>query len=288
MPDAEWTGAKPFAWVCLLSLAVHMGLFAAVLLFHDFDFLPQKPKVIRVDLVSFAPGPVGGQTEPAVVQEMKSEPVKDSVSLKSKPVPESAKVPDPLPVLKPDVSLKSKPKNIKELMAERKPEAKPAEKKKPQKLKPKTTPEEDLDKARQALAQKVEDQNQKQIEEAIRKMQAAVANKNSPSSGEGGGTGIKGNNPLTLYQMLLKSAIEQNWVFNDLMARMNQNLEVKVFIKILKNGEIRDISYETRSGNQYLDESAKKAIRRASPLPELPKGMASYEVVVGFTPKGLK
>ena len=72
------------------------------------------------------------------------------------------------------------------------------------------------------------------------------------------------------------------------MAGMNQNLEVRILIKILKSGEIRDISYETRSGNRYLDESAKKAIRRANPLPELPKGMASYELVLGFSPRGLK
>ncbi len=293
MPDSVDYGPRPFVLVCLLSLAVHLTLFGGVFLFHDFDFLPSKPKVVRVDLVSFAPGPVGGQVTPEPVQEKKSEPVKESVSLKSKPVPEVAKAPEPVAVLKPDVSLKSKPKNIKELMAARKPKAKPVQKKKTQKLKPKPpkNSEKELEKARKALAEKVEDQNREQIDQALKKMQAAIENKEAPKgpgTASGSGAGIRGNNPLTLYQMVLKSAIEQNWVFNDLMARMNQNLEVKIFIKILKSGEIRDISLETRSGNQYLDESAKKAIRRASPLPELPKGMASYEVVVGFTPKGLK
>jgi TonB family protein len=65
-------------------------------------------------------------------------------------------------------------------------------------------------------------------------------------------------------------------------------MEVRILIKILKNGEIRDIIYETRSGNPYLDQSAKRAIQRANPLPALPSGMASYDVVVIFTPKGLK
>jgi len=69
---------------------------------------------------------------------------------------------------------------------------------------------------------------------------------------------------------------------------MNQNLEVRILIKILKSGEIRDIIYETKSGNRYLDESAKKAIKKANPLPALPGGMRSYDVVVIFTPKGLK
>ena len=107
-----------------------------------------------------------------------------------------------------------------------------------------------------------------------------------PAPQAAGGAGEA--SPLTLYQMVIKSAIEQNWIFNDAMAGLNQDLEVRIFIKILKSGDIRDISFETRSGNNYLDESAKKAVQRANPLPKLPKGMFSYELVLGFSPRGLK
>jgi len=107
-------------------------------------------------------------------------------------------------------------------------------------------------------------------------------------SGTGGGTGRKGGTPLDFYKMVLQSTIQQNWVFNEMLAGLDQNMEVRILIKILKNGEIRDIIYETRSGNPYLDQSAKRAIQRANPLPALPPGMASYDVVVIFTPKGLK
>ena len=69
---------------------------------------------------------------------------------------------------------------------------------------------------------------------------------------------------------------------------MDQKLEVRILLKILKNGEIRDIIYETRSDNRYLDESAKKAIKKANPLPPLPAGMHSYDLLIGFSPKGLK
>jgi len=81
---------------------------------------------------------------------------------------------------------------------------------------------------------------------------------------------------------------DQNWVFNDILARMDKNLEVVVLIKILKNGEIRDIIYETKSGNRYLDESAKKAIKKSNPLPPLPAGRRSYDLGLIFTPRGLK
>ena len=127
-------------------------------------------------------------------------------------------------------------------------------------------------------------------------MKASVASKengaqgtNSNGNGVAGAAGGGGEaSPLTLYQMVIKSAIEQNWIFNDAMAGLDQDLEVRIFIKILKSGDIRDISFETRSGNTYLDESAKKAVQRANPLPELPKGMFSYELVLGFSPRGLK
>ncbi len=249
-----------------------------------------------MDLVSFVPGPVGGQSEPEPAQ-AKTPPSTDaSVNLNTKPLTPVEAQSVPVPVLKPDISLKTKPKNIKDLMAARKKKEKPAEKKKPEKLKTKSKKdaEKELQKAREALAKKVDTQNQDKINQALERMQAAIAAKEKENSqgvgqGSGQGTGIgkQGSNPLVLYQMVLKSAIEQNWVYNDIMAGLNRNLEVRILIKILKSGEIRDISYETRSGNQYLDESAKKAIRRAGPLPPLPKGMPSYDAVLGFTPSGL-
>lgn len=248
-----------------------------------------------MDLVSFVPGPVGGPEvlETAVTPTPQSDT--GTVSLNAKPVKTKSEVVEPVPVLKPDVSLKTKPKNLKKLMAAKNKE-KPKPKKKPQKIKPKADTKKDLQKAREALAKKVEDQNQEQISDALKRMQAAIQEKEISTSsqgmgvGAGKGTGIgkQGADPILLYQMVLKSAIEQNWVFNDVMARLDKNLEVRILIKILKSGEIRDITYETKSGNQYLDESAKKAIKRSNPLPELPKGMAFYDVGVIFTPKGLK
>ncbi len=203
-----------------------------------------------------------------------------------------------------------------------------AEKKKKQAQAAKKKLEQDLAKAQKEQAEKLEKENQTQLRKALDRMKASVAsrgngaqgtnsggNRSAGASGIGRGSGVGASGvgsgwgagpsgvdpsglgrgggigeagPLTLYQMVIKSAIEQNWVFNDAMAGINKNLEVRIFIKILKSGDIRDISFETRSGNNYLDESAKKAIQRANPLPELPKGMTSYELVLGFSPQGLK
>lgn len=297
--------------VCLLSVFAHGLFFVGIVLLNKFDMAKSLPRVVQVDLVSFVPGPAGGQVVSDSDSDSDSPPesvdvppgtVKVPLASTKKKMPVKT-IPKPVATLKPDISLKAKPKNLKELMAAREKKKTPPPKKppKPVKTKPKVDPEEALKKAREKLAQTIKKQNQKQISEALNRLQAAVEIKGEPSGkdypenvigpgGAGAGTGLgkEGYSPLDWYKMDLKIALERNWVFNDMLARMDQHLEVRVMIKILKSGEIRDIAYETKSGNRYLDESAKKAIKRANPLPKLPAGMSSYDLVVGFTPKGLK
>ena len=323
--EPKSTGPKSFFLVCLLSLVCHVLFFISLYFLHDFQFSAPKPKIITVDLVTFAPGSVGS-AGPANAQTpgkapVANEPASDNAenvnldALSQIPSqPAEPKAPE-IPIIKPEVSLKSKPHNLKDLIAAREkkepkkepPPKKTVEKKEKQKEKASKKSEQDLAKAQKKQAEKIEKQRQAQLKDALARMKASVASKGggaqgTNSYGNGGGTGAAGAtgggggggggvgeaSPLTLYQMVIKSAIEQNWVFNDVMAGLNKDLEVRIFIKILKSGEIRDISFETRSGNNYLDESAKKAIKRANPLPELPKGMFSYELVLGFSPRGLK
>lgn len=109
----------------------------------------------------------------------------------------------------------------------------------------------------------------------------------SRGSGTSGGKGKK-SRVIDLYNLELMYRIRQNWVFNERLARADKNTEVRILIKILKNGSIRDILFETRSGNAYLDESAFKAIKKSNPLSPLPKGYDSYDVGLIFTPSGLQ
>lgn len=273
-----------------LSVLVHGLFFGGLIFFQDFRILKPLPPVIQIDLVSFAPEPLveeAGKNQ----EESKQEGVPEKVT----PVEEKTKE---IPAIRPEIGLKTKPKNLKEIMAEQKEKEKEPEKKKEKKPavkeKPKkeVDPDKALEEARQKMERKIEDQNKDMIAQALSRMQKKVNVQGDKKEGEakGGdaGTGKKGYKPLDLYKMVLGNAIEQNWVFNDILAGMDQNLETRILIKILKSGEIRDIIYETKSGNRYLDESAKKAISKSNPLPQLPPGMHSYDVVVIFTPKGLK
>lgn len=311
--EPKSAGPGGFFLVCLLSLVCHALFFISLFFLNDFQFSAPKPKVVTVDLVTFAPGPANAQTSGK--SPVPDEPASDNADnvnpdalsqISSQPV--EPKEPE-IPIIKPEVSLKSKPHNLKDLIAAREkeppkkepPKEKSVEKRKKQKEKAKKKLEQDPAKAKKEQAEKLEKQRQAQLKNALARMKASVASRKNGAQGtnlHGNGTGVGAGaaggggvgeaTPLTLYQMVIKSAIEQNWVFNDAMAGLNKDLEVRIFIKILKSGEIRDISFETRSGNNYLDESAKKAIKRANPLPELPKGMFSYELVLGFSPRGLK
>jgi TonB family protein len=44
-------------------------------------------------------------------------------------------------------------------------------------------------------------------------------------------------------------------------------MEVVISITIRSDGEITDISFEEKTGNVYLDDSAYRSVKKSSPLP---------------------
>lgn len=288
-----------------ISIFIHGLLFIGLLFVQDFRLPKPMEPVIQIDLVSFTPDlAMNPADETAPDSTADGVPVKASTPPKPKP--------KPVKHIKPDISLKKKPKNLSELLAQKKkktppPEKKPKPKPKPEpKPQPEPEPEEKvaeqteaqeelarqkaLEDLKKRLAKEQADKEQQQIAQALERLRKGVKDKETSTAGQGRSTGYASKNldPFTLYNMVIGSAIEQNWVFNETLARMDKNLEVRIIIKILKSGEIRDIFYETRSGNRYLDESAKRAIEKASPLPPLPGSRRSYDLGLVFTPRGLK
>ncbi len=287
----------------VVSVVVHGLFFGGLIFFQDFHFGRSMPPVIQIDLVSFAP--MAGSEKPGggggAVKEDKGEVKKESQEKKEAGVPihpAEAKKEEPPSVIKPDISLKAKPKNLKDLLAEQEKKIKEEEKKKEEKINKKTPQKEaDTGKTADKSNEKQADNNMSDVLSRLGKKVAEQDKLRQGKGGEGegdgnagspGGTGKTGAGPLELYLYEIGSRVQQNWVFNDNLAKMDRNLEVRIIIKILKSGEIRDIIFETRSGNPYLDESAKKAIMKINPLKPLPAGMYSYDLGLIFTPQGLK
>ena len=89
------------------------------------------------------------------------------------------------------------------------------------------------------------------------------------------------NANMNVYYSLIWSRIRGKWTLpQGILPR--GNIEAIIQAKILKNGTVVDLSFEKRSGNRYFDESAMKAIKKASPFPPLPDSIRDNNIDVGI------
>jgi len=88
---------------------------------------------------------------------------------------------------------------------------------------------------------------------------------------------------LDIYNAEIWYRIQKSWAFSEEMAQGQTNLEAVIIAKIMRDGEIRDLWFEKRSGNSYFDGSALKAVKK-SKLPPLPEEFLGpyYEVGLRF------
>jgi TonB family protein len=89
------------------------------------------------------------------------------------------------------------------------------------------------------------------------------------------------NAKMNVYYSLIWSRIRGKWTLpQGILPR--ENIEAIVQTKILRNGAVTDLSFEKRSGNRYFDESAMKAIKKASPFPPFPDSIRDNNIDIGI------
>jgi colicin import membrane protein len=151
------------------------------------------------------------------------------------------------------------------------------------------------------IEKEVEESRPNQVEKAIARLKDQVEKAGPPNlskpqetkeAAPHGGTDTGSKKELELmdiYMIEIQYRIQKNWSYNQQLAGGSTNLEAWPAIKIMANGEIKDIWFDKRSGNSYFDEQAKKAILKSNPLPPLPKGYwrSYFEVGFHFTASGL-
>jgi len=108
--------------------------------------------------------------------------------------------------------------------------------------------------------------------------------------GESGSGSKKVLELIDIYRIEIAYQIQKRWAFSEQLAGGQKNLEAYLALKVMPNGEIKDIWFDKRSGNSYFDESAKKAIMKSNPVRPHPPGVTKPYVTVGlrFTPEGIK
>jgi colicin import membrane protein len=128
-------------------------------------------------------------------------------------------------------------------------------------------------------------------EEADRSAQTS-----SPEAQTGGKSGTFNENGkktaerIDLYRLEVAFQVQKQWAFNEQLAGGDPSLVTAIVFKVMPDGEIRDIFFTDRSGNDYLDESAYKAIVKSNPVDRHPQGLQRPYVVVAirFTPQGIR
>lgn len=89
------------------------------------------------------------------------------------------------------------------------------------------------------------------------------------------------NAKINAYYSVIWSRIRGKWVLpQGILPR--DNIYAVIQARILKNGTVTDLNFEKYSGNRYFDESAMRAIKKASPFPPLPGSIRDNSIEVGI------
>jgi TonB family protein len=143
-------------------------------------------------------------------------------------------------------------------------------------FKPERVTETAIEQIRKELPQS----RKSQIVAAIDKLKEQVAIQEGVVQGASGEA--KSLQLMDIYNAEILHLIQTQWAFSNQLAQGKTDLEAIVIAKIMKTGEIRDLWFEERSGNNFFDDSVLRAMKKASPLPPLPEGYPHPYYDVGF------
>jgi len=165
-----------------------------------------------------------------------------------------------------------------------------------------------IDQAVSGVQEKVENSKSDSVNQAIEALKKKVAQTQTNAvqtgksaraatgtagSGAPGTTGSGGKRALDLidiYKIEVAFQVERHWAFSEQLAGNSSARQASLVFRVLPSGEVSDIRFTERSGNSYLDESAYKAIIKASPVSPHPEGVRALYVTVAlrFTPQGIR
>ncbi|WP_367360221.1 cell envelope integrity protein TolA [Syntrophus sp. (in: bacteria)] len=97
----------------------------------------------------------------------------------------------------------------------------------------------------------------------------------------GAGSAAEVNARMYAYYRAVWARIKKHWTMSPGLLP-KQNIVAVIHVRVLRNGSVEGINFEKRSGNAYFDESALRAVRKASPFPPLPAGGSEDYVEIGI------
>jgi colicin import membrane protein len=275
-----------------ISLFIHLSFIGYMVLLPETE--PRRrfaPGSINVSLVSL-PGPpaTAAASKPAAKTVIIPKPAAKN---KAKAPVIEAPPPKPIPVA-------AKPQKTVSLTPEK------SKWKVKKSLKKKTLDRRKMiNQAVSGVQQKVEKSKSDSVNQALEALKKKVAQteantvqtdqsaRAATGAGISGATGSGGKRALDLidiYKIEVAFQVERRWAFSEQLAGDGRALQASLVFRVLPSGEVTDIRFTERSGNAYLDESAHKAIVKASPVSPHPEGVRALYVTVAlrFTPQGIR
>ena len=292
MHDSELTYPRAvegrlFKWALILSVAGHLMLIGGILFTPQLRSGPSLlPAIIDVRMVDVREIPDAGDSSPKTAKTQADAP---KTKQESKP--------EPVQKNTPEVQAKEAAK-AEISIAKQEPKAKVSLKY--QTIKPKQV----IQKALERIEERVEAAPPRPLEETIKRLREKVEKDEKsgggpaqeiPAGAKGAKTGFftKGSKQeaelIDIYQVEIAHEIQKHWAYAEQLAGGGAQIFATIYVKVLSDGHIAEINFLERSGNDYLDDSAYKAIVKSSPVKPHPEGLSMDYIILGlrFTPEGI-
>ncbi|MCX8044897.1 MAG: TonB C-terminal domain-containing protein [Desulfobacterota bacterium] len=240
-------------WMLLVSLVLHAALLAAF-----FGTPPDTSKkiyyspVYSVSLVDAPPGPPGPSGDKAGAAQQQTRLWKGPPALETE-----------------TKAAKPRSHNIITVSKSEEFEYAPS-------AKPKKRPDE----GPQQPATRAEGKAAASSGEAAENISSAGAGSASSGGSGGGGGGGTADLKFSRYYQAIWERIQQAWVLPPLERK--GALEAIVVITVQRDGRILGFEFEKKSGDENLDNSVVRAIKKADPLPPFPPDMRESVLEVGI------
>jgi TonB family protein len=112
----------------------------------------------------------------------------------------------------------------------------------------------------------------------------------SPTGGSPWGSPFGGSSALESklndYYNMIWAKIKKEWTLPGGLPKGKTDLETIIVVIIERDGKVQKSWFEKRSGNAYYDQMAMRAIKKAEPLPPIPKEFSDdiFEIGIRFYP----
>jgi TonB family protein len=120
-----------------------------------------------------------------------------------------------------------------------------------------------------------------EVDKAIEDIRNRTGTSSEDARARSAGGDVEMTMKMRVYYAVIWSRIREQWAFPEEMLP-NEVYEAVIAVTILRNGALADMEFEKKSGSEYFDDSALKAIKKSVPFPALPEWYRESSLEIGI------